>query len=54
MAIDFGVDNSSSSHADSCKINYLVLGEGPTFGTNGKFGSLEKNVSDHFSKTNTL
>ena len=27
--IIFGVDNSSSSHADNCKNNILVLGEGP-------------------------
>ena len=35
------------------RIIFLVLGEGPTFGTNGKFGSLEKNSSNHFSKANT-
>ena len=28
--IIFGVDNSSSSQADDCKINFLVLGEGST------------------------
>ena len=26
----FVVDDSSSSHADNCKTNFLVLGEGPT------------------------
>ena len=31
--IIIGVDNSSSSHADNRKNNFLVLGEGPTFGT---------------------
>ena len=28
----FDVDNSSSSHTDNCKNNFLVLGEGPTYG----------------------
>ena len=28
----FGVDNSSSSHIDNPKNNFLVLGEGPTEG----------------------
>ena len=40
--IIFGVDNSSSSHADHCKNNFLVLDEGSTFGINGIFGSPEK------------
>ena len=31
----FGVDNSSSSHADNLKNNFLVLGEGDTFCING-------------------
>ena len=30
----FGVDNSSSSHADNRKNNFLMLSEGPTFGIN--------------------
>ena len=42
--IIFGVDNSWSSHADNHKNNFLVLGEGPTFGINGSFGSPGKNV----------
>ena len=37
--IIFGVNNNSSSHADNCKNNFLVLGKGPTFGINGRFGS---------------
>ena len=37
--IIFGADNSSSSHADNCKNNFLVLSEGPTYGINGSFGS---------------
>ena len=36
--IIFGVHNSSSSHFDNHKNNFLILGEGPTFGTNGSFG----------------
>ena len=34
-----GVDNSSSSNADNCKNNFLVLGEGQTYGINGNFGN---------------
>ena len=49
----FGVDNSSSSHADDCKNNFLMLGESPTFGINGSFGSPEKTFSTNFSKANT-
>ena len=30
-----------------------MLGEGPTFGINGSFGSSEKNFSINFSKLNT-
>ena len=33
--IIFGVVNSSSSHADIRKNNFLALGEGPNFGING-------------------
>ena len=51
--IIFGVDNSSSSHADNLKNNFLVLGEGDTFGINGSFGAPEKKLSIHFSKANT-
>ena len=40
----FGVDNSSSSHADNHKNNFLILGEGPTFEINGSFGSSEKSL----------
>ena len=39
--IIFGDDNSSSSHADNRKTNFLVLGEGPTYGINGSFGTPE-------------
>ena len=34
----FGADNSSSSYDDNCKNNFLVLGECPTFGINGRLG----------------
>ena len=36
--IIFGVDISSSSHADNRNNNFLVLDEGPTFRINGRFG----------------
>ena len=37
----YGVVNSSSSHANNCKNNFLVLAEDPTCGINGSFGSPE-------------
>ena len=40
--IIFGVDNSSSSHSENRTNNFLILGEGPTYGVNGSFGSPEK------------
>ena len=40
--IIFGVDNSSTSHSDNRKDNFLILGEGSTFGINGNFGSKKK------------
>ena len=40
----FSVDNSSSSHTDNRKNNFLVLGEGPTQGINDSTGSAEKNL----------
>ena len=39
-----GVDNSSSSHSDNRKNNFLISGEGPTSDINGSFGSPEKKV----------
>ena len=48
----FGVDNSSSSHSDSHKNNFLILREGPTFGIDEKFGSPGKMFSIDFTKTN--
>ena len=40
--ITFGADSSSSSHSYNSKNNILILGEGPTFGINGIFGSPER------------
>ena len=40
--IIFGVDNSSSSHTDNIKNDFLIFGEGPTFGMNGSFGAPDK------------
>ena len=40
-----GTGNGSSSHTDNHKNNFLVLGEGPTFISNGSFDSLDKNFS---------
>ena len=36
-----GFDNSSLSHADNLKNNFLVLGEWDTFDINGSFGAPE-------------
>ena len=35
----FGVDNSSSSHANNLKNNFSILGEGDTFGITRIFGA---------------
>ena len=51
--IIFGVNNSSSSHTDNQKNDFLVLGRGPTFDINGSFGSTEKKFSINFSKAKT-
>ena len=45
----FGVYNNSSSHADNCKSNFLLLSEWPTFWINWSFDSPQK----MFSKVNT-
>ena len=42
-----------SSHSNNCNNNFLILGEGPTYGINGSFGSPEKKFSINFSKANT-
>ena len=51
--IIFGVDNNSSSHSDNRKNNFLMLGEGPTYGINGSFGSPEKHFDVNIIKANT-
>ena len=48
--IIFGVDNSSSCHTDNSKNEFLVLGEGDTFGINGSFGVPENKFRVNFSK----
>ena len=49
----FGIENSSSSHADNCKNNFSVLNKGDIFGINGSFGAPERKFSINFTKTNT-
>ena len=51
--IIFGVHNSSSSHSDNRKSNFLILDEGPSYGINGSLGSPEWNFSINFTKANT-
>ena len=51
--IIFGADNSSLSHSDNHKNNFLILDEDPTYGINGSFGSPEKKFSINFTKVNT-
>ena len=53
MLLFFGFDNSSSYHADNRKNNFLVLGEGDTFGDNGSFGAPGKKFSIIFRKAKT-
>ena len=43
----FGVDGSSSTHANNRKNNF---GESRTYGINGSFASPQKKVSINFSK----
>ena len=47
------MDNSSSSYAENHKNNFFVLGEVPTFGINGSFGSPEKKFNINFGKAST-
>ena len=51
-AIIFGVNINSSSYASNHNNNFLVLGEGTTFGINERFGSPEKKFRINFSKSN--
>ena len=48
----FSVDNSLSSHANNHKNNFSILGEGPSYGINGRFGAPEKKFSINFRKAN--
>ena len=52
-AVIFGVDNCSSSHSDNRQNNFLILGEGPSYGINGSFISPEKKFSINFIQANT-
>ena len=51
--IIFGIANSSSSHSDNRKNNFLILGGAPTYGINGSFGSPEKKFNINFTKVIT-
>ena len=51
--VTFGVVDSSSCHTDNRKNNFLVLGEWPTYGINGRFGTPEKKFSINFSQVMT-
>ena len=51
--IIFGVDNSSLSHSDNRKNNFLIFGEDPYYGITGNFGSPEKKLSIDFTKAKT-
>ena len=44
MLYIFGVANSSSSHTNNRKKNFLVLGEGVTQGINNKTGAAENHL----------
>ena len=44
----FDVDNSSSSHIDNSKNNFLVLGKGPVESINGSVGAVERKISISF------
>ena len=51
--IIFGVNSSSLSHSGNHKNILLILGEVPTFGINGSFGSPEKKFNINFTAVNT-
>ena len=42
--IIFGADNSSLSHLDNHKDNFLILDEGAVYGITGSFGSPAKKL----------
>ena len=45
----FSVDNSSSSRNNYLKYDFLILGEGDTFGINGSFGAQKNSISINFN-----
>ena len=49
----FGVDNTSWSHADNCKNNFLLLSDSPTYDDNDVLGQQRKKFSINFSKAET-
>ena len=51
--VTFGIDNSSSCHADNQKNNFSVLGEGPTYYINESFSAAEQKFSINFTKSKT-
>ena len=46
------VHHLNRDNQDNRKNIFLILGEGPTYGINGSFGSPEKKFSFNFSKSN--
>ena len=52
MLYFFVVDNSSSSHSENRKRNFLILGEDPTYGIDESSGSPEKKFTHAFTKAN--
>ena len=50
--IIFGVDNSSSSHTNNPKNNFLMLDEVPSDGINDSVGAAGKIFSIRFHKSN--
>ena len=49
----FGIDNSSSSHVNNRKNNFLILGLGRTFRINRSFVSPDKKFNINLTKANT-
>ena len=53
-AVIFGVDNTSPSHVNNRKNNFLVFGEEPTYEINGSVGTPENKFSITFSLVRTI
>ena len=49
----FGIDNSSLSHTDNLKNDFLILGERDSFGIKRSFGAPGKKINMNFSKSKT-